>query len=191
VSRLFAAVTGSAAAYDAIEQVLPAAGTPGAPRWSDRSLWHVTVAFIGEYAAPAPLLPGLAGAARTVEPFELSFRGSGKFPDRGAPRVLWAGVAGDLDALHALATGARDAVAGAGASPDQRPYRPHLTLGLWRPGAPADRDCAPGLADLAGPPFTVTELILYASHGTWYDRLAAWPLGPVSKSASIRAASRL
>lgn len=174
--RLFVALLGSPAAYDAVAAGLPPAGTTGVPRWSDRSLWHVTVAFIGPYD-PEPLRAGIAAAAGTAGPFVLSFQGTGTFPDRGRPRVFWAGVGGDLATLHALHTAVRDAAGAAGASPDTRAYRPHLTLGLWRPGEPADRDCAPGLADLDGPPFTVTEIVLYASHGTRYDRLGVWPLG--------------
>lgn len=170
--RLFAAVRGSEAAYDAVAAALAAADSPGAPVWTDRSLWHVTVVFIGN-CDPGQLADRLG--AVDFDPFELRFQGAGTFPERGAPpRVLWAGVGGDLDALHALHRAARDAAVRAGAGPDPRPYRPHLTLGMWRPGRPADPGCAAGLAGHTGPLFTVTELRLYASHGSWYEPLAAY-----------------
>jgi RNA 2',3'-cyclic 3'-phosphodiesterase len=177
--RLFAAVSAPAAAYDAVAAALPPAGTAGAPHWTDRALWHVTVAFIGDYDADRvpDLVARLGGAAAASAPFELRFAGAGVFPPRGRPRILWAGLAGDLAALHALADAARDAAVAAGATPDGRAYHPHLTLGTWRPGRPVDADCAPDLASHAGPPFTVTELELFSSHYTSYDRLAVLPLG--------------
>jgi RNA 2',3'-cyclic 3'-phosphodiesterase len=165
------AVSGSLAAYDAVATQLPPAGTPGAPRWSGRSMWHVTVAFIGEHD-PRTLLEPLTGLGGG--PFRLRFRGVGVFPAAGPPRVLWAGVAGDLDALHALAAAVRRVAGAAGARPEPRPYRPHLTLGMWRPGEAADPGCAPGLASHDGPPFTVTTYALYASHGDRYERLRAY-----------------
>jgi RNA 2',3'-cyclic 3'-phosphodiesterase len=176
LSRLFAAVDGSAAAYDAIAACLPPAGVAGAPRWSARPMWHVTVVFIGAYE-PQPLLAPLAEVAAAAEPFTLRFRGCGVFPERGRPRVFWAGVAGDLTALHALAGAARDAAVTAGAAPDDRPYRPHLTLGLWRAGEPADARCAPELAGHTGPPFAVSALTLYRSDAGRYEPLARFPLG--------------
>jgi 2'-5' RNA ligase len=142
----------------------------------------VTVVFIGAYEA-APLLAPLAAVAAPREPFSLRLRGCGVFPDRGQPRVLWAGVAGDLAALHDLAAGAHGAVLAAGASPDARPYRPHLTLGMWRAGEPADPGCAPGLADHTGPAFTVTALTLYRSRAGRYEPLARFPLGVAAEAA--------
>jgi len=185
---LFAAIDGSAAAYDAVAALLPPPDTVGAPRWTARSMWHVTVVFIGAYEA-APLLAPLACVAASREPFSLRLRGSGVFPDRGRPRVLWAGVAGDLAALRDLAAGAHGAALAAGASPDARPYRPHLTLGMWPAGEPADPGCAPALADHTGPAFTVAALTLYRSHAGRYEPLASFPLGAAAGPAGSAGAA--
>ena len=54
----------------------------------------------------------------------------------------------------------------AGATVEQRPWRPHLTIGRWRPSP--ERDAAAqraemALADYAGPAFEVQELQLVHS----------------------------
>ena len=54
------------------------------------------------------------------------------FPNHRAPRVLWAGADGDLDALTRLQQDAEAAINGLGYPPEERPFRPHITLGRPR-----------------------------------------------------------
>ena len=35
-------------------------------------------------------------------PFDLAVAGAGAFPERGAPRVLWAGIAAGIEGLTAV-----------------------------------------------------------------------------------------
>ena len=65
---------------------------------------HLTLKFLGD--VPADRIDAIAAAAERAAghhtPFALALSGVGAFPNGRAPRVLWAGIAGDLDSLGAL-----------------------------------------------------------------------------------------
>jgi 2'-5' RNA ligase len=61
--------------------------------------------------------------------------GTGVFPPRGRPSVLWAGVA-DSDALVALHAAIGAAVVASGLDIERRPYVPHVTLARFTPAVP-------------------------------------------------------
>jgi len=76
----------------------------GVVRWTPLEQMHLTLRFLGdvpEESVPA-IVEALHRAAATVAPFALRASGLGCFPDARRPRVLWAGVAGGLTALHNL-----------------------------------------------------------------------------------------
>lgn len=144
---------------------------PGAS-WVGPDRLHVTLAFHGEVSdrAAARLASRLSDAARRSAPFELRVEGGGAFPRPARPRVLWAGLSGDIAALTALAV-----AVGA-----EQPYVPHVTVARVR-----DRsyDAGPALAALGavrGEPWTVTEAVLMRSvlgPKPSYDVVARAPLG--------------
>ena len=68
--------------------------------------------------------------------FELSLSQLGVFPNARRPRVLWAGIQGDLAILARLQAWVEAAAGRIGFAPEQRPFRPHLTLGRVREGVP-------------------------------------------------------
>ena len=80
--------------------------------------------------------------------------------------MLWAGLAGDEHAdteLERLATGARAAATKAGAGAEGGRFKAHLTLA--RLGRPAEVSSWVRLLDgYVGPPWTVDEFTLIASH---------------------------
>ena len=91
---------------------------PRGTRWANVDGAHLTLRFIGpapQGAAPA-LGEAVVRAADGIEPFELSLADAGAFPSRGAPRVLWVGVGGALDALTGLRQSVEDALSGGGSS---------------------------------------------------------------------------
>lgn len=176
-------MTPPAAALDHLGSALARLrGRPGEPRWSPRPAQHVTLAFFGD--VPDSRVAALTEALGRVPggpSVHLRLSGAGTFPGRGAPRVLWVGADGDLDALAALAAGAADAGASVGVASrnEGRPYRPHLTVGRWAAAGPADRRLAAALAGYAGPHFAVDEWELVRSHpgpSPRYETLARWPL---------------
>lgn len=113
-------------------------------RWVHPDLLHLTLLFFGNL--PAHLVPPLGSALETacrgIGPFTLSLSGTGTFPDLRTPRILWAGVTGDLDPLRALQQRIAQASAPFAAPVDDRPFHPHLTIGRIR-----DRLDAPALSD--------------------------------------------
>ncbi len=92
---------------------------------------HLTLAFLGETAedrVPA-LHDVLDDAARQVPPFRMELAGLGAFPTRRRPRVLWAGLGGDLETTSRLHVALSDRLADGGFRVEERDFRPHITLG--------------------------------------------------------------
>ena len=100
--------------------------------------------------------------------------GLGLFPERGAPRVLWLGVSLSEPAL-ALQRACEAAAVSVGFPPEERPFRPHLTLGRWK-----DRARRPELPAVDLGPLPVEEIVLYGSDlapgGAVHTPLARFPL---------------
>lgn len=91
---------------------------------------HVTLAFLGacdelQEAAAARALEKTAAACR---PFDLALGGLGCFDKRHGGSIVWRGVDGDTDALHALHDALVDALADEGFELESSPYIPHITL---------------------------------------------------------------
>ncbi|MCF2533983.1 RNA 2',3'-cyclic phosphodiesterase, partial [Yinghuangia soli] len=131
--RLFVALAPPDDAKSELERALrPVYAAHPLLRWNRIEDWHITLAFLGEL--PAEVVPGLRAALAEVSGAhpapELALVGAGHFDDR----VLWSGLRGDLDRLHALAASVRQAVAACGLPYADRPLRPHLTLARARRG---------------------------------------------------------
>ena len=103
----------------------------GAVRWVKPDRMHLTLRFIGE--TEKNLLPELGCALDDVaarqQQFRLHLQGFGCFPNCKRPRVLWAGVGGDLKAAGRLKADIDAALVPLGWEAENRPFRPHLTVG--------------------------------------------------------------
>jgi RNA 2',3'-cyclic 3'-phosphodiesterase len=187
--RLFVAVVPPEPVLDHLETAAASLRDAGPGlRWTDRSEWHVTLAFLGEVSAVAAdrLTPRLERAARRHGPFELAFSGAGAFPRPARASVLWCGLSGSLDGLRGLAMSVAAGARRAGAPPPDadRAFRPHLTLARARPAGDVTPLVA-ALATYAGEPWTVPEIFLIESrpHSVpRYSVVGQWPLGPVAKT---------
>lgn len=137
--RVFVSVGLSAEAretlVDAMERIR--SEIPDGIQWARPDGMHLTLKFLGNIpsANVSPLLGCVGELASDNRGFGLKLTGLGMFPNRRKPRVLWAGVGGDMGALSSLQQAAEAAINALGYPPEQRPFRPHITLGRPRRSA--------------------------------------------------------
>ena len=154
----------------------------GAPRWTAPGRGHLTLLFLGRVPVDrVPLLIAAAGeAVAAAPPMRLRLVGAGRFGPVRRPQVFWAGLDGDVhplvDLAHRLALAAR----ALDLPVEDRPFRPHLTLGRWPPRGTADGTLPERLAGYCGPAWPVTEVRLIESRlgrAASYETVAAWRVG--------------
>ena len=157
-------------------------------QWADPGGMHLTLKFLGNIpgARVEPLLECLGPVASGSGPFSLGLSGLGMFPNRRAPRVLWAGVTGDMEELGHLQQAAENAITSLGHPPEQRPFRPHITLGRPRRTlSDAERGRVGAVVSAVDPPSPVRwqvesiEVMQSELHpsGARYTVLGSVPLG--------------
>jgi 2'-5' RNA ligase len=164
----------------------PLRDAPGAPRWGDPGRWHLTLLFLG--AVPPARLPYLTAAVgdavAPTPPAVLRLAGAGRFGSSRRPQVCWAGVDGDVAVLAALAGRLATAARGLGLPVEDRPFRPHLTLGRWHPRRPADGDLPDRLAGYRGPDWPLAEVTLVRSTAGRHEALTTWQVDPGQRAGS-------
>lgn len=127
------------------------------------SKWHITLGFYGDGDDPVRRVAWLRGPVRDHPAPTLRLTGAGTFGS-----VLWAGVrAHDERRLTRLAR-----AAGA----DRSRYRPHLTLGRLRSGAPEMGALTEPLTGYSGPWFTPDAVVLLRSENHSYTTVERLPL---------------
>ena len=170
---------------------------PPAVRWAAPEGMHLTLKFLGNIAPAlaAPLLSALTDAAQETAPFALRLAGLGVFPHSRRPRVLWAGVTGDTDALAALQQAVERASIAVGFAAESRPFAPHITLGRVCHNAEAPAQQRVGQAINAAPPlppssWTVDAIQLMQSvptpGGMRYAELGAAKFGRAAPDSGQR-----
>ena len=104
--------------------------------WIPSERLHLTVRFIGHVDDPQHrAIADVLQPPLPVRAFDVVFGGTGAFPKSGPPRVIWAGVTDGLDRLAALEREVTGRLQTVGVDPDDREYRPHLTLARIRDAA--------------------------------------------------------
>ena len=135
-------------------------------RWVEPANIHLTLAFLGESDEDQVSKAGeiMREAANNFESFEITFNGTGVFRDIRQPRVIWLGIEAP-QSLYDLREVICEALKEEGLYRDEKPFRPHLTLGRMKyianKNVLADILKSSGSYDL--PSQTVNELILYES----------------------------
>ena len=102
--------------------------------WSRPDNVHLTLKFFGNVAKER--LPLISEAATRVagefSPFQIRIGGTGVFPRRSRPQVLWIGVEDSSGQLSELQQRLETEFAREGFLKDDRGYRPHLTIARLR-----------------------------------------------------------
>ncbi len=146
---------------------------------------HLTLKFLGNVAPDLieEMKPVLAGISARAKGFRLQPASCGAFPNVKQPRVVWVGLRGDSEPLIRIQKEVDLALVPFGFNPEDRPFRPHLTLGRVR-GRQRIQVLQQLLLDhreFAAEPFDVTELVLYKSDlrpdGARYTPLFRAPFG--------------
>jgi len=110
-------------------------------RWTPPEQWHLTLRFLGD-VAPEELLAletALRQACATQAAFQMQWTGLGGFHGLDAPRVIWLGLAGELDRLAVLQEKVSQATAPWGSHREIQKFHPHLTLGRVKLNNSGDR----------------------------------------------------
>jgi len=128
---------------------------------------HLTLHFLGDTddATLAAVATALARIARPA--FTIDLQGSGVFPSRGRPAVLWAGVETNA-ALVELHRDVAGVLGACGLTPEPRPWVPHVTLARLGPHVPRDwtAEFLDRTRDVAERGIPVTQVRLYESMRT-------------------------
>ena len=152
---------------------------------------HLTLRFLGELdgAQQLSLEQKLARLAQQHAPLALFTDGLGCFPSARRPSVIWCGIQGDLTALARLQAEVDHAVSAVGLPAEDKPFKPHLTIGRVQHNAAASLRHAVGAVIMqvgttsqrnASVTATASELILMQSaltpSGAVYTSLGVFPL---------------
>ena len=155
-------------------------------RWVRVTNIHLTVVFMGnvEEAVVGKIKDAAKKTCAQYEPFSIRVKGAGLFGGRRNPRVLWMGLEGDLDRMSGFRQDLQTGLIPFGIQAEDRPFRPHLTLGRFRKGArmgPALDGFLSKYREVESPEGILRELVLFRSNlkpgGAVYAKLGAWPLG--------------
>ena len=152
--------------------------------WVRAENLHVTLKFLGEVSehqvpGVCESLATIAGAQMRLQPDRIDC-----LPERGAVRVISAGVGGELDKVHKLFDGIERACEPLGFDRERRTYRPHITLArlrLFLPPHTRESLTKAGARHLPAPEFVAREFVLMQSQlhpgGARYTSLGRFPLG--------------
>jgi 2'-5' RNA ligase len=104
---------------------------PRSVRWVRPGGIHLTLKFLGDTLPDQveAVKVALGQAASEVPPFTFTVGGLGCFPNTRRPRVVWVGLYEPTGTLARLRDAVESHVAPLGFPTENRPFRPHLTLG--------------------------------------------------------------
>ena len=91
---------------------------------------HLTLSFLGDITQGQvyQVSQVMQQVCDKHKPMEFICRGFGGFPDLKSPRVLWAGLQGDIAPLQSFHRELVTELAKLGFPMEERPFTPHLTL---------------------------------------------------------------
>ncbi len=162
-------------------------------RWITANAAHLTLQFIGEVPVESAQLLRMAfgGISQGTSQISLAIDGAGAFPNLNKPQIIWLGLTGDVVTLRRLNRSIETFLLGFDFVPEQREFKPHITLGRARDKlqspetnalieAMRSKEVKAQIKALEAP-FTVDHVTLFRSHmsheGATYEKLATARLG--------------
>lgn len=107
-------------------------------RWTRPEGIHLTLKFFGYVVGDdcSNISNAIKAAIKGVKPFTLELGTIGAFPGPTRPRVIWIGIGGQVEALIDLQQNLDMSLEQIGFPPEDRAFKPHLTLGRLKiPGS--------------------------------------------------------
>ena len=185
-ARTFLALDIDSAARSRLAAVCRRLGLPGAKvRWVAPENLHVTLKFLGDVADEklVEVCEAVLAAAGQIGPFDFEVRGVLCVPPAGRLRMFWAGVEDAAGRMQQLYQRLNAGLAGMDLHRDNRPFRPHITLGRLR-FAESDSELrrqAEKLAEQKFGPQRAGQVVVYTSKltpaGGVYTSVARAALG--------------
>ena len=181
--RLFTGIALPKEIIDHLTRLLEHLRSTAHARWSPAYNLHITTKFIGEW--PEERLPELTSALTALPvpgAFTVNIRGFGWLPNPHNPRILFVGVHAP-ESLLTLARETDTALNRIGIAPEDRPFKPHLTLARIKDATAPLHGLKRAIADLKTDDFgafTADRFHLYLSTpgpaSSIYTQLAEFPL---------------
>ena len=136
-------------------------------KWVRPQNIHLTLKFLGNTATADTdkILAAMTQAAKDCPVVSLAAKGIGVFPNANRPRVIWAGLKGQVEILANLQQTLDAHLADAGFPAETRPFKSHLTLGRVKGNiAPARMKAAiDELEKFESEPFEINQVVLFKS----------------------------
>ncbi len=153
-------------------------------KWVKPEGIHLTLKFLGDIdmSMVKPVTQAMADAAAEASSFKLGVQQPGAFPNLQRVQVVWVGLGGEVDKLKQLHKKLDADLVKLGFTPENRPFKPHLTLA--RLGNEASAEQRQQLGDLitatrleAALPIEVSAISLMKSQltraGAIYSRIGS------------------
>jgi 2'-5' RNA ligase len=147
--------------------------------WTRPENIHLTLKFLGEVdkGRIREIEKACVDSVAEFQPFALSLKNTGAFPNSRQPRALWAGLSGEIEKLLEMRRRLEEKLALIGFEREQKEFRPHLTIGRVKSNrktreliAIADLYLLPALS------FDVNEIVVMKSElhpsGARYTRIS-------------------
>ena len=105
--------------------------TTAALQWTPPQQIHLTMTFLGNVQTSSldRVRSALEESCRGVRPFKLRVEGLGCFPDFRTVRIVWVGLAGEIEPLCEVQSRIAQSTNFLGEHREVRPFHPHLTIG--------------------------------------------------------------
>jgi len=151
-----------------------------AAQWSDPDQFHVTLRFIGELSKAQAVQYEEALADVHAGPVRCDPYGLDVLPSRRSPRVLMLGLE-RTDSIMELYEAVSDALELEGLDPEDRKYRPHVTIGRLDDVKPKDvHDFLRAHEEYTFSAYETEQFVLYEStlrpDGAIHEPQAVYPL---------------